>query len=51
MVETDAEELAGGGEDAGFHLLVGEVGADGLRVEVVAGAAELFFPEAGVGER
>ncbi len=48
--EDYAEEFAGGGEDAGFDLLVGEVGADGLGVEVVAGAAVLLFPEAGVGE-
>jgi hypothetical protein len=45
----DTEEFAGGGEDTGFDLLVGEIGTDGLRVEVVAGAAILLFPEARVG--
>src|SRR6185437_4948979 len=49
--EAHAEELAGDGEDAGFDLLVGEEGADGLRVEVVIGATILLFPEARVAER
>ncbi len=50
-LEAHAEEFAGDGEDAGFDLLVGEEGADGLRVEVVVGAAVLLLPEARIAER
>ena len=49
--EFDVEEPRGGGEDAGLDLRVGEVGADGLGVEVVGGAAELLDPVAGVWRR
>ena len=48
-LEGDVEEARGGGEDAGLHLVVGEVGADTLRVEVELRAAVLLAPIAGVG--
>ena len=48
--ELDFEEARGGLEDAGLDLRVGEVGADGLGVEVEGGAAELLVPVAAAGD-
>ena len=44
------EEAGGGLKDSGFDLRVGEIGADGLRVEVEGGAAELLIPVAAAGD-
>ena len=39
LLEADVEEFSGGVENALLYLREGKIGANGLRVEIVAGAA------------